>query len=413
MAYDLEEQEQLATLKGWWKDNGTQRAGGRLPRWRSSLAGWQGWRIWQANQAQQAGALYDSLLKAVQAGDAKALRDAGGTLVESFPAHAVRQRWARWLSARFHFERADLKNAKAQLQWVVERSPSDELRDLARLRLAAVLLDEKAYDEALALLEAKHAAPLDGAVRRAQGRHPGGEEQGRRSEGRLPPRAGESRRKQRARSAPACSCGWTRSAADACAALLRVRAARGAACGAAAACSSMPSMNPMDWFSGSRPAPSPSELPVLTNAQGVKRALVREHRRGGGLRVFSPALVGDSVYAASRAGTRGAPRRRDRARRSGASRSASASPAASAATARSWWSPPTTARCSRSMRRTARCGGARACRAKCWRRPSWATGWCWCAAPTAASSPSAPRTASAAGSTSAPRPRSSCARRSA
>ena len=42
----------------------------------------------------------------------------------------------------------------------VERSSSDELRDLARLRLAAVLLDDKAYDEALALLEAKHAAPM-------------------------------------------------------------------------------------------------------------------------------------------------------------------------------------------------------------------------------------------------------------
>jgi len=65
------------------------------------------------------------------------------------------------VAARFHVDHADLKNAKAQLQWVVERSPSDELRDLARLRLAAVLLDEKAHDEALALLEAKHAASLD------------------------------------------------------------------------------------------------------------------------------------------------------------------------------------------------------------------------------------------------------------
>jgi predicted negative regulator of RcsB-dependent stress response len=45
---------------------------------------------------------------------------------------------------------------------VVDRSPSDELRDLARLRLAAVLLDEKSHDEALALLEAKHAAALEG-----------------------------------------------------------------------------------------------------------------------------------------------------------------------------------------------------------------------------------------------------------
>ena len=160
MAYDLEEQEQLATFKGWWHDNGTWLLA-LLAAISVAGAGWQGWRIWQANQAHQAGAQYEALVKAAQDGDAKALRDAGGTLVESFPRTLYASMGAL-VAARFHVDHADLKNAKAQLQWVVERSPSDELRDLARLRLAAVLLDEKAHDEALALLEAKHAAPLDG-----------------------------------------------------------------------------------------------------------------------------------------------------------------------------------------------------------------------------------------------------------
>jgi len=158
MAYDLEEQEQLATLKGWWKDNGTKVVAALLAA-AIALGSWQAWRAWQANQTQQAAALYDTLLKAAQAGDAKALRDAGGTLVESFPRTLYASMGAL-TAARFHFERADLKNARAQLQWALERSPSEELRDLARLRLAAVLLDDKAYDEALALLEAKHAAPV-------------------------------------------------------------------------------------------------------------------------------------------------------------------------------------------------------------------------------------------------------------
>jgi len=158
MAYDLEEQEQLATLKGWWKDNGTQLLA-VIAAAAIAAAAFQGWRIWQANQAQQAGAQYEALLKAVQAGDARALRDASGTLVESYP-RTLYASMAALASARFYFERADLKNAKLQLQWVLDRSPSDELRELARLRLAAVLLDEKAHDEALALLEAKHAAPL-------------------------------------------------------------------------------------------------------------------------------------------------------------------------------------------------------------------------------------------------------------
>ncbi len=160
MAYDLEEQEQLATVKGWWHDNGT-----KLLTVIAVVAvvgsGWQGWRVWQANQAREAGAQYEVLVKAAQEGDAKALRDAGGTLVESFPRTLYASMGAL-VAARFHVERSDLKNAKAQLQWVVDRSSSDELRDLARLRLAAVLLDEKSHDEALALLEAKHAAPLEG-----------------------------------------------------------------------------------------------------------------------------------------------------------------------------------------------------------------------------------------------------------
>jgi predicted negative regulator of RcsB-dependent stress response len=65
------------------------------------------------------------------------------------------------LTARYYFDRNDLQSAKAQLQWVVERSPSDDFRDLARLRLGALLIDEKAYDEALKIADAKHAPAFD------------------------------------------------------------------------------------------------------------------------------------------------------------------------------------------------------------------------------------------------------------
>jgi predicted negative regulator of RcsB-dependent stress response len=158
MAYDLEEQEQLAALRAWWKDNGT-RVLAVVAAAAIAVAGWQSWRVWHARQAAAAGALYDTVVRAAQTNDAKALRDAAGTLVESYPRtlYAV---MGALVSARFHVEQGDAKAARAQLQWAVERSPSDELRDLARLRLAAVLLDDKAYDEALALLEAKHASPM-------------------------------------------------------------------------------------------------------------------------------------------------------------------------------------------------------------------------------------------------------------
>ena len=45
---------------------------------------------------------------------------------------------------------------------MLDNSGEEELKDLARLRLAGVLLDEKKYDDALRLLETKHGESFDG-----------------------------------------------------------------------------------------------------------------------------------------------------------------------------------------------------------------------------------------------------------
>ncbi len=159
MALDLEEQEQVAELKAWWKQHGNLIATVLLAA-ALAFAGWRGWGWYQASQAGQASALYETLARGAQAGDAKAVRDAAGSLIESFPRTLYASMGAL-VAARFHFDRNDLKAAKAQLQWALEHSSSDDFKDLARLRLAAVLLDEKGYDEALKLLDAGHAAAYD------------------------------------------------------------------------------------------------------------------------------------------------------------------------------------------------------------------------------------------------------------
>ncbi|HYG55336.1 MAG TPA: tetratricopeptide repeat protein [Burkholderiales bacterium] len=159
MPLDLEEQEQVAELKAWWREYGNLVVGALLAV-AIAFAGWQGWNWYQRSQAAEASVLYDTLGKAAQAGDAKALRDASGTLVESYPRTMYASMGAL-VAARFYFDRNDLKSAKAQLQWVIDKTPSEDFRDLARVRLAAVLLDEKAYDEALKVLDAKHGEAYD------------------------------------------------------------------------------------------------------------------------------------------------------------------------------------------------------------------------------------------------------------
>ena len=158
MPLDLEEQEQLAELKAWWKQNGPLLLALACAV-AIALAGWQGWRWYQRSQALQAGALYETLVKAALANDGKAVRDAAGALIEGYP----RTRYASMgalVAARYLFDRGDLKNAKAQLQWALEHAPADELRDLARLRLASVLVDEKSFDEAMALAEGAPSEPF-------------------------------------------------------------------------------------------------------------------------------------------------------------------------------------------------------------------------------------------------------------
>jgi predicted negative regulator of RcsB-dependent stress response len=52
----------------------------------------------------------------------------------------------------------DAAAAKAQLQWAIDHAKDDEYKQIAKLRLSLVLLDEKAYDAGLKVLAD---APLD------------------------------------------------------------------------------------------------------------------------------------------------------------------------------------------------------------------------------------------------------------
>lgn len=167
MALDLEEQEQVAELKAWWTQYGNLVVSA-ITAAAIAFAGWQAWRWYERGQASQAGALYDTLARAANAGDAKALRDAAGALLENYPRTLYASMGA-FNAARFYFDRKDLKSAKAQLQWVVDNARQEEFRDMARLRLAAILLDEKAYDDALKLLDAAHDASFDAQYAAAKG----------------------------------------------------------------------------------------------------------------------------------------------------------------------------------------------------------------------------------------------------
>lgn len=165
--YDLEEQEQLAALKGWWQENGGMVTAA-ITAVLVALAAWQGWNFYQRNQAVQASGLYDAVQKAARSGDLKQVRNSAGAVIEGYP-RTTYAAMAALVSAKAHFQGGDLKTARAQFAWVVENAKDEGLQDIARLRLASVMLDEKALDDALQTLDAKHGAAFDALFLAARG----------------------------------------------------------------------------------------------------------------------------------------------------------------------------------------------------------------------------------------------------
>lgn len=174
-ALDLQEQEQIEGIKAWWKDNGNKVLGAVLIVV-VAMGGWRGWQYYQNKQAAEASTLYAEFTKQLQTNDAKRINDAAAAVMDKYASTAYAPR-AALLAAQVNENGKDMARAKTQLQWTIDHAGEAALKDVARLRLAAILLDEKAYDAAMKLLNAAHPesfnglyADLKGDVLSAQGK---------------------------------------------------------------------------------------------------------------------------------------------------------------------------------------------------------------------------------------------------
>ncbi len=162
MAYDHAEQEQLAGLKSWWEQYGN------LVTWvliiaLGAFAAWKGWAYYQTRQTAQAAQLYEELQRAVQAKDKEQIQRAAEDMQSRFSGTAYAQ-MSGLAAAKAAFDAGDFQAAKDRLQWVADKARDDEYQAIAKVRLAGILLDEKAYDEGLKVLDGKFPAQFAGVV---------------------------------------------------------------------------------------------------------------------------------------------------------------------------------------------------------------------------------------------------------
>jgi predicted negative regulator of RcsB-dependent stress response len=154
---DLQEQEQVDALKAFWQQYGN------LITWALVAAllvyaGITGWQWWQREQATHAGAMFDEFERALNAGDLDKTARVFADLKERYPRTAYAQQ-AGMLAAKVQFDKGLGDDARASLAWVIEHAVASDYKSLGRLRLAALLLEAKQYDEALKQLDAVPAGP--------------------------------------------------------------------------------------------------------------------------------------------------------------------------------------------------------------------------------------------------------------
>lgn len=159
---DLQEQEQLDALKAFWNKYGN------LITWTlvlvlTAFAGWNGWNWYQRDQAMKAGAMFDELDRAAQAGDGERAGRVFKDLKDRYPRTAFAQQGAL-IAARVQFERDLTDGARAALAWAADNGPETELRTVARLRLAALQSEAGQHDEALATLAGATAPGFEALV---------------------------------------------------------------------------------------------------------------------------------------------------------------------------------------------------------------------------------------------------------
>jgi len=149
VSYQTEEQ-QIEQLKDWWKENGTSLLVGAA----LGLSGFFGWKFWNEKQVieqESASNLYVSMTEYIGKEDASKLIENANLVKAKHPDSSYA------ILASFHLVKVAVEEKKydeaaAELKWIIDNHKGNELTDIAKIRLARILIAQQKAEQALALL---------------------------------------------------------------------------------------------------------------------------------------------------------------------------------------------------------------------------------------------------------------------
>ncbi|NGX14804.1 tetratricopeptide repeat protein [Wenzhouxiangella sp. XN24] len=163
----LSEREQVDRIRQWWKENGAWiivgLGGGLL-----ALAGWNWWQNYQEERAAQASALYSVVAEAAMEERVDEVR-LGVERLASGHAGSPYLQHARMALAAASVRFGDTDAAIAELERVLADAADPQLRLVARLRLARVVLATGDQDRALELARGADGGAFAAALLEVEG----------------------------------------------------------------------------------------------------------------------------------------------------------------------------------------------------------------------------------------------------
>jgi len=141
------EQEQIETIKRWWKDNGTALVLG-LVVGIGGLAGYRYWDATQTAQAEGASINYEMMLQLLNERRIDDAEKTGLTVIENYPSTPY-ARMSSLLLAKLAADEGEYDKAKALLGPLADDAKDTEIRAIANARLARLALAQGDVTEAV------------------------------------------------------------------------------------------------------------------------------------------------------------------------------------------------------------------------------------------------------------------------
>lgn len=151
MAYTATDKEQIDEIKRWWGEYGRAIVVA-LILGLGIGGGWKFWHYYRAKQDAAASQIYQSMQQAAYQKQAGVVAQYAKQLMSQYGSTDYASLGVL-VAAKSSVEKGDFMAAKSSLNWVMTHAKQTGFRELARIRMAQVLLQLKQPKEALTTLQ--------------------------------------------------------------------------------------------------------------------------------------------------------------------------------------------------------------------------------------------------------------------